>query len=105
MGNSTVPPSDEQIIHREAPYTCPMHPEVTQPGPGPCPRCGIPRFGTIRTEPERSHWCTVHHTSIVAFSVAEELRNRRDFITDSFSRIPASAPCARLCAQTACYPG
>ena len=22
-------------------YTCPMHPEVRQPGPGSCPRCGM----------------------------------------------------------------
>jgi len=26
----------EEII-----YTCPMHPEVRQPGPGTCPRCGM----------------------------------------------------------------
>ena len=24
-----------------APYTCPMHPEVRQPGPGQCPKCGM----------------------------------------------------------------
>ena len=22
-------------------YTCPMHPEVRQPGPGSCPKCGM----------------------------------------------------------------
>ena len=22
-------------------YTCPMHPEVIQDGPGPCPKCGM----------------------------------------------------------------
>ena len=22
-------------------YTCPMHPEVRQPGPGACPKCGM----------------------------------------------------------------
>ena len=22
-------------------YTCPMHPEVKQPGPGACPKCGM----------------------------------------------------------------
>ena len=22
-------------------YTCPMHPEVRQPGPGNCPKCGM----------------------------------------------------------------
>ena len=25
----------------EAEYTCPMHPEVKQKGPGKCPKCGM----------------------------------------------------------------
>ncbi|MHB8845820.1 MAG: heavy metal translocating P-type ATPase [Nitrospirota bacterium] len=33
---------DEPHIHSEAiQYTCPMHPEVRQPGPGVCPKCGM----------------------------------------------------------------
>lgn len=24
------------------PYTCPMHPEILSPGPGDCPKCGMP---------------------------------------------------------------
>ncbi len=34
----------------DAIYTCPMHPEVEQPGPGPCPKCGMalePRDVTV----------------------------------------------------------
>ena len=27
--------------HSGTVYTCPMHPEVRQPGPGPCPLCGM----------------------------------------------------------------
>ncbi|MGH9345419.1 MAG: heavy metal translocating P-type ATPase [Terriglobia bacterium] len=37
-------------------YTCPMHPEVSQPGPGSCPICGMalePR-SVSATEPENS---------------------------------------------------
>ncbi len=30
-----APPADERI------YTCPMHPEVRQKGPGACPKCGM----------------------------------------------------------------
>src|SRR5215471_8930653 len=26
---------------RQVEYTCPMHPEVRQPGPGSCPKCGM----------------------------------------------------------------
>ncbi len=35
-------------------YTCPMHPNVRQPGPGKCPQCGMAlqpegaRFGMLR---------------------------------------------------------
>ena len=35
-------------------YTCPMHPEVRQPDPGKCPKCGMDllpegtRFGMLR---------------------------------------------------------
>jgi P-type Cu+ transporter len=27
--------------HPGAQYTCPMHPEIVQPGPGSCPKCGM----------------------------------------------------------------
>ena len=36
-----------------AEYTCPMHPEVRQPGPGTCPKCGMalePTAFTLETE-------------------------------------------------------
>lgn len=26
----------------EVEFTCPMHPEMSQPGPGRCPKCGMP---------------------------------------------------------------
>ena len=34
--NSTAEPADES-----ATYTCPMHPEIEQQGPGSCPKCGM----------------------------------------------------------------
>src|SRR5437016_6343375 len=30
-----------QSADKSCAYTCPMHPEVMQPGPGPCPKCGM----------------------------------------------------------------
>jgi Cu+-exporting ATPase len=36
---SGVDPSD--VKKMEGGYTCPMHPEVRQPGPGSCPKCGM----------------------------------------------------------------
>src|SRR5437762_4667240 len=31
----------EQVSKPGAKYTCPMHPEVVQEGPGACPKCGM----------------------------------------------------------------
>ena len=33
--------SDEAGSHRTETYTCPMHPEIEQQGPGACPKCGM----------------------------------------------------------------
>ena len=33
--------SDGRAVDREEEYTCPMHPEVRQQGPGSCPICGM----------------------------------------------------------------
>ena len=32
---------ESQVIDPNAVYTCPMHPEVRQIGPGSCPKCGM----------------------------------------------------------------
>ena len=32
---------DSRLHGNDATYTCPMHPEVRQPGPGTCPKCGM----------------------------------------------------------------
>ena len=34
-------PKPEQKVVPGAIYTCPMHPEVRQQGPGSCPKCGM----------------------------------------------------------------
>src|SRR5579863_8717721 len=39
LRNRTEPPPSFPL---ERAYTCPMHPEVHQPGPGSCPKCGMP---------------------------------------------------------------
>lgn len=38
---STTPPAARASDSKEAEYTCPMHPEVRQIGPGNCPICGM----------------------------------------------------------------
>ena len=44
-----APPSMAEL---DAIYTCPMHPEVRQKGPGACPFCGM------ALEPAMVHWTT-----------------------------------------------
>src|SRR4029079_18374476 len=43
-GRLTPPARREFQARREIPgatYTCPMHPEIVQEGPGACPKCGM----------------------------------------------------------------
>ncbi|MBX9923886.1 MAG: haloacid dehalogenase, partial [Rhabdochlamydiaceae bacterium] len=45
---NSIPPSNSPIE-----YTCPMHPQITQPKPGSCPICGMalePKFFTAEKE-------------------------------------------------------
>src|SRR5512135_319131 len=51
---------------KEIAYTCPMHPEIRQPGPGACPKCGMalelvqPSIPAVKTE-----WTCPMHPEIV----------------------------------------
>jgi P-type Cu+ transporter len=35
-------PTEPVVVAADAVYTCPMHPEIEQVGPGDCPICGMP---------------------------------------------------------------
>lgn len=58
------PLTDEQAMAAVAQtYTCPMHPEVRQPSPGACPKCGMTLVavkgpGTMAMSVTR-HWLVV----------------------------------------------
>src|SRR5262245_42135061 len=41
LASSPAPQSEIRNSQSEIPYTCPMHPEIRQMGPGSCPRCGM----------------------------------------------------------------
>ncbi len=45
-------------------YTCPMHPEVRQRGPGNCPKCGMTLEPVIAAAP-RTEWTCPMHPQIV----------------------------------------
>ncbi len=47
-------------------YTCPMHPDVRQPGPGNCPRCGMALEPAGVPAPEtRTEWTCPMHPEVV----------------------------------------
>src|SRR5215467_12642289 len=46
-------PAEKPARSRSVIYTCPMHPEIRQVGPGPCPKCGMalePLAGALAEE-------------------------------------------------------
>jgi len=74
----TRPLADDRI------YTCPMHPEVRQRGPGPCPKCGMalePAAPSAEDEPNaeladmtRRFWISLALTvPLVALAMGEML--------------------------------
>ena len=48
-----------------AEYTCPMHPEVRQPGPGSCPKCGMTLEPVLAVAPVSTEWTCPMHPEIV----------------------------------------
>jgi len=42
-------------------YTCPMHPEVQQPGPGECPKCGMKLVPSTKPDPKSSQQAEPAH--------------------------------------------
>lgn len=60
--NSEADDSDKRSQSASTQYTCPMHPEIHQDHPGPCPKCGMalepesPTGGVTRTE----YTCPMH---------------------------------------------
>jgi Cu+-exporting ATPase len=47
-------------------FTCPMHPEVRQEGPGPCPKCGMALEPAVPSiAPSKSEWTCPMHPEVV----------------------------------------
>src|ERR1017187_9095668 len=47
-------------------YTCPMHPEIKQPGPGSCPKCGMAlEPATVSAPAKRTEYTCPMHPQIV----------------------------------------
>jgi Cu+-exporting ATPase len=50
-----------EVVPAPVQYTCPMHPEVVQIGPGSCPKCGMALVPAIPRKPVAAEWtCPMH---------------------------------------------
>jgi len=60
------PSSDHSKTEKETEYTCPMHPEIKQKGPGSCPKCGTAlEPATIAAPTARTEYTCPMHPEIV----------------------------------------
>ena len=60
LGPSPVP---DPVAEVGAEYVCPMHPEVRQPGPGTCPKCGMalePVLALLEDDEENAEYRDFH---------------------------------------------
>ena len=54
-------PSTKQPAPVAAQYTCPMHPEIVQSGPGSCPKCGMALVPMVPAVPRAAEYtCPMH---------------------------------------------
>src|SRR5438552_1623199 len=50
-----------QVAPAPVEYTCPMHPEVVQIGPGSCPKCGMALVPMVPAKPVAAEYtCPMH---------------------------------------------
>jgi Cu+-exporting ATPase len=59
---NTVPAA---VAHPIGTYTCPMHPEVRQQGPGSCPKCGMALEPVVAQATTTTEWTCPMHPEIV----------------------------------------
>ncbi|HUW38286.1 MAG TPA: heavy metal translocating P-type ATPase [Rhodocyclaceae bacterium] len=53
-------PSSSAMVPAAPMYTCPMHPEIRQPGPGNCPKCGMALEPEVPVAAAVEYTCPMH---------------------------------------------
>ena len=54
-------PAAVRSAHKGVQYTCPMHPEIVQSGPGSCPKCGMALVPMVPAAPSAAEYtCPMH---------------------------------------------
>lgn len=61
-GGPAVAPRPTADKDKDVTYTCPMHPEIKQPGPGACPKCGmaLEPMGVAADVSKTEYTCPMH---------------------------------------------
>jgi len=63
--HASVTPADKDV-NSSAIYTCPMHPEIEQQGPGSCPKCGMAlEAKTVATLATKTEYTCPMHPEVV----------------------------------------
>src|SRR5262245_10464833 len=69
LAHPSAPPAKTNPSHKPAPetaYSCPMHPEIRQLGPGSCPKCGMALEPVSAPSPtEKTEYTCPMHPEIV----------------------------------------
>ena len=89
-------PKSQEDLPKDVEYTCPMHPEIVQIGPGSCPICGMalePKVVSLEDRPDpelidmtRRFWISVVLTApVFVLAMAEMLPNFHDLVSPRFS--------------------
>ena len=66
LGEETQAAAPPEPSSTAAIHTCPMHPEVRQPGPGSCPKCGMAlEPETVAAPATRTEWTCPMHPEVV----------------------------------------
>ena len=89
-------PAPKDDLPRDVEYTCPMHPEIVQIGPGSCPICGMalePKVVSLEDRPDpeladmkRRFWISAALTlPIFVLAMAEMLPNFHTYVSPRLS--------------------
>jgi Cu+-exporting ATPase len=71
-GDARHAPADHESVPPGTKYTCPMHPEIVQDGPGACPICGmaLEPMGISRVKPENEELKDMTRRFLVALMLS-----------------------------------
>ena len=75
---SIEPPETQPKKLSQPGYTCPMHPEVRQEGPGSCPKCGMALGADYDSRAEGEDRIHVSHASSDSSRCARQLSDLRN---------------------------